>query len=415
LRLSDLDRLVTPARVRAYPLMLAIGYAACLLVVIFSLKHGVDGWGRAPGSDFITFYAASELGRQGDPAAAFDMARIAAAERAVLPVKDVYVWHYPPPFQLVVTPLAYAPYGWALAGWTLATLAAFLMLVRHISADKRALVVALGAPALFVSLMHGQNATLVTALLGFGLLWLERRPWLAGGLLGLLVIKPHFAVLLPLLLAVQGRWKSFAAAALAAGGLCAVSYLAFGPTVWTAFLQDLPAASRLVQDGELPWAKIPSIFVSALSLGAPAPLAYGLHGLTALVLAAMTAIAWRRPGPMALKIALAAPAILSVSPYCFDYDLLFLALPIGLIADHARRETLPEGVKAALAFGYLAPLPLTALASTTGVQLMPLGTLAVFAAAWTTLRLECRGHSSDLTRSTEPGGANGQRPQGATA
>ena len=108
------------------------------------------------------------------------------------------------------------------------TLALYLLLVREISDHPWALLVGAAFPAVFVNLMHGQNGFLNTALLGFGLLWLDRRPWLAGVCIGLLVYKPHFGVLLPLLLAVQGRWKTFASAAVTAVAFCAAAYAAYG-------------------------------------------------------------------------------------------------------------------------------------------------------------------------------------------
>jgi alpha-1,2-mannosyltransferase len=384
-RLSDLDDLVTRSRLRSYALLLAAGYVLCVIYTLVTLKHGVDPWGRAPGSDFITFYAASDLARHGQAVAAFDMARIAAVEQTIAPVDGIYAWHYPPPFQLLIAPLAFVPYSVALAAWTAMGLGLLLAVTRRVSDHPLAMLAVLGFPAVFINTMHGQNGALNTAVLGFGLLALDRRPWLAGLALGLLVYKPHFGVLLPLLLAAQGRWKSFAAAGISASLFCGAAYLAYGSQPWLAFLHDLSSASALVADGQLPWAKMPSLFVAATWLGAPAPVAYALQGAVAVILAALTVQAWRRPGPQVLKVALAVPAIVAVSPYCFDYDLVLLALPIGLIAEYGRRHVLPTGVRASLALGYFTPIAFTALAGFTHVQLMPLGILALYAAAWRTL------------------------------
>ena len=49
----------------------------------------------------------------------------------------------------------------------------------------RALLLALAFPAVFVNLGHGHNGFLTAALIGFALLWLDRRPVVAGILFGL--------------------------------------------------------------------------------------------------------------------------------------------------------------------------------------------------------------------------------------
>ena len=59
---------------------------------------------------------------------------------------------------------------------------------------------ALAFPAVFVNLGHGHNGFLTAALIGFALLWLDRRPVVAGILFGLLAYKPQFGLMIPLVL-----------------------------------------------------------------------------------------------------------------------------------------------------------------------------------------------------------------------
>lgn len=387
MRLSDLDRLVEPSRVRNYALMLLAGYAVVIAALLVVTGGGVDSAGKPLGADFIAFYSAADLALQGRAAEAYDFAALFAAhERAVPGTQTLFAWHYPPPFQMIVAPLATLPYLAALALWVALTLGLFLALVRRISDHPWAPMLALAFPATLLNVLHGQNGFLNAALLGFGLMLLDRRPWLAGALLGLLVYKPHFGVLLPLLLAAQGRWRSFAGAAASAIGLCAVSWLVLGPEAWAAFLGNFGKLGEVIDDKLLPQAKIPTLFVTARELGAPAALAYALHGAVALALAGLTVLAWRRPGPQPLKVALAVPAILSVSPYAFDYDLVLLAIPIALLAEHARRAELAPGSRAALVLAYFTPVALSGLAQFTHLQLMPFGVLALYGAAWASLR-----------------------------
>lgn len=52
----------------------------------------------------------------------------------------------------------------------------------------------------------GQNSFLTAALLGGSLLLLDKRPIVAGVLIGLLSYKPQFGLLIPLVLVATGRW-----------------------------------------------------------------------------------------------------------------------------------------------------------------------------------------------------------------
>jgi hypothetical protein len=55
-----------------------------------------------------------------------------------------------------------------------------------------------------------------------------KRPWLAGVVLGLAVLKPQLTLLLPVVLAVSGRWKFAAAWAATAGAIAVASLLLIG-------------------------------------------------------------------------------------------------------------------------------------------------------------------------------------------
>ena len=66
------------------------------------------------------------------------------------------------------------------------------------------------------------------ALLGGALLLIERRPWLAGVLIGLLAYKPQFGVLIPVALVAGARWPTIAAAGATVVALVAISFAALG-------------------------------------------------------------------------------------------------------------------------------------------------------------------------------------------
>ncbi|WP_237748850.1 glycosyltransferase 87 family protein, partial [Sphingobium sp. ba1] len=103
----------------------------------------------------------------------------------------------------------------ALLVWQGVTLLFTLLLVKRIlPAERDAWLLALGAPVVLICLGHGQNAFLTASLLGGGMLLLDTRPWVAGILLGGLVYKPQFAVLIPVILLARGNLRAFVAAGL---------------------------------------------------------------------------------------------------------------------------------------------------------------------------------------------------------
>jgi hypothetical protein len=73
----------------------------------------------------------------------------------------------------------------------------------------------------------------------------KKRPYLAGAVLGLAVIKPQLTILLPLVLITSGRWRIVAGWVAVAGALAVVSLLALGPGGVAEFRSVLSAAGQV--------------------------------------------------------------------------------------------------------------------------------------------------------------------------
>lgn len=390
-RLKVLDDLLTPERLKLWSVLLILTYAATVIGWALTIRDGVDFLGHPFGFDFITFYAASDLALHGKAALAYDPTQIELAEKAILPRLDgLFLWHYPPTFQLLTLPLARLPYSAAYLAWLGGLLALYVGMIRALSDHPLAVKLALAFPAVLVCGLPAQNGFLSAALIGFSLALLGRRPFVAGMIGGLMIYKPHLAVLFPVLLIAGGNWRALAGAALSAAAFAGASMLAFGLAPWRAFFHNVHNVSIVLNSGSLPWEKIPSVFVAAAWLGMPHGLAYVLHGAVAVTVIAMTALAWRGQGPRELKGALAVLATLSVSPYVFDYDLVLLAIPIALLAEYGRKAPLPVGTKAALMLAFATPVIFRWFAKHTHLQLMPAAVLLTYAAVW-------RVHAQALT------------------
>jgi alpha-1,2-mannosyltransferase len=306
-----------------------------------------DRFGRPLGTDFSNVYAAGTSVLDGQPTAPFDPARQFAREQAIFgPATQFYGWHYPPFFLGLAAALALMPYWLALLVWQGATLVLYLLSTRailsaypKILSDHLWLFLALAFPAVFINLGQGHNGFLTAALLGMALCQLDRRPILAGVLIGCLAYKPQFGLLIPLVLIVSSRWRSFAAAAATVALMTIAVTCAFGTDVWPAFLASAKFSQTVVlEQGGTGWHKIQSVFSWVRMWGGGITLAYVLQGAVTLFVAAALAWLWRGKAAFALKAAGLAIGCLLATPYSLDYDLMLLAPAIAyLVADGWQR------------------------------------------------------------------------------
>jgi len=359
-------------RIRVYSLLMVAIFGIALAVMLGqSLPDLVDPRGKPFGYDFMAFWSAARLALAGHPAAVFDGAAISAVQHAAAPAAPGvwFPWHYPPTYLLAVLPLGLLSYPAALAAFMTGTIALWAAFVRRLFPDPRILIVAAAAPAGLMNLLDGQNAFLTAALAGFAVLWLERRPVVAGVLIGLLAIKPHLAVLIPIALVAGGYWRSFAAAAVTAVVFLAVSVAVLGTGTLFAFIDHLAVSQAMADSGAVPWGWMPSPYVLLLSLHASPVAAAFVQVVAALGAGACVWWAWRSEQvPFEAKAAVLFAGSMLVSPYLFTYDLTWHAVAIGFLAIAGLRDGFLYGEREALLAIWLAPLVLMPLYWLSGVQ-----------------------------------------------
>ena len=82
----------------------------------------------------------------------------------------------------------------------LLTFPAYVATIRGIIGDRIGILLACAFPGILANAMVGQNGFVTAALFGGALICLERRPLVAGCLIGLLSFKPHLGILFPIAL-----------------------------------------------------------------------------------------------------------------------------------------------------------------------------------------------------------------------
>ncbi len=377
---------LTAARARGYSLIL-LAIAVIAMAGWIAISDGlIDRNGKPIGTDFSNVYAAGELTWQGKPADAYNPALQHAAEKATFGGRDVpfFGWHYPPFFFAIAFLVAALPYAWGLALWLGASLAAYLAAIRAILPRPETLLIASAFPAVFVNIGHGQNGFLTAALLGGALQSLDRKPWLAGMLIGLLAYKPQFGVLIPIALLASQRWSTIAAAIATIAALIAISFATLGGGVWHAFIDSMNFTQTVVlEQGGTGWEKIQSIFSAARNWGANIRTAYAIQTVLAVTLAATLAWLWHSEAAFELKASALATASLLATPYVLDYDLVVSAVAIAFFVRHGFARGFRDYEISLLAAAWIVPLLSRGVAGATGI---PLGLIVMLALYGCTLK-----------------------------
>ncbi len=367
------------ARARAYGWLLLLVSLAVAASWVLLARGGLDPTGKPLGTDFMSFWSASQLALHGAPASAWNVAAHHARETAIFGRDTGYAaFFYPPIFLLICLPLALLPYLASLAAWLAATGALYWRMARAWLGERFGVMPILAFPAVLTNIGHGQNGFLSAALFGAGALWLERRPILAGVALGALAYKPHLGLLIPLALVIAGRWKTFAAAAVTVLTLAGASLALFGIDAWRGFLADSGLARAALEQGLVGDAKMQSAFAAIRLFGGPLGLAYGVQVAVAGIAAA--GLVWlqrRAPKSAAEGPALIVGALIA-SPFLLDYDLVILAAPLAWLASEAARTGWRDWEKTTLAAAFVLPAVSRTLATTAHLPLTPLVLVALF-------------------------------------
>ena len=329
------------------------------LLWLFGFGHGtLDPVGRPLGTDFSQVYAAGQMVLDGHSADVWNWPKHFAVQQQIHHSTrvDLYGWHYPPPFLLIATLLAPLPYLPALLVWQAASLSAFTALMWKLVPRWETLLLVLAAPVTLICVTHGHNGFLTAFLLGGGLLLLERKPLVAGLLLGCLIYKPQFALIIPPLLLITRSWRAIAGACVSAALLIATTLLFWGWPVWQAFIDSLPLTRDVVlEQGRTGWYKIMSPFSAVRMWGGTIPAAYAVQSVfTAAAMAAVTFLSLRDNAK--LRNAAVAASVILATPYVLDYDFVVLGLGIAWLWLDGEDEGFLPWDRTLMALVWISPL-----------------------------------------------------------
>ncbi|HEY2069131.1 MAG TPA: glycosyltransferase family 87 protein [Rhizomicrobium sp.] len=331
---------------RAYPtadqtdlraLAILGGLSCAAMLAAFYWKTGWaapfprDGTTLAIGRDFLNLWMYGRAAFAHNPAQFYDPAIYNHALTSMLGAGyPQQSWSYPPTLLPVAAPFGLLAYKLALLLWTGLGIAAFYFAsARDLGAQWWIVLV---SPAAVFCVMSGQESLLATAALIAIFAWQDRKPVLAGILIGLLTLKPQLGVLLPVMLIASGRWRAFTVAAITTIALVALTTALFGAQVWIEYWRvGIPAQNQVLRDTHiLATHFMPTVFVNAHLAGASYGASMALQIMFAIGAAALVFWAFRRRAnadPLILQ-ALFFACSLAATPYLMGYD----ALPLAFVA-----------------------------------------------------------------------------------
>lgn len=318
---------------------------------------GVALWGR----DFVNVWTSGAMALQHKLGALYDIDAYHAFQAGLL--GDGVKWHnysYPPVTLLYTWVFALLPYPLALGAWLGCTGAFFAWAARPYLRDaKLPLWVAIAAPASLMNLWTGHYGFLIGGLWLAAFHYLPRRPVLSGVLIGAMVVKPHLAILLPLVLLWRREWRAFGAAAATVAALVGVSVLLFGTDLWVTYLTSTTRlqASMVGDVGTFFITMMPTLTPALATLGVPLGIAIAVQG--AVALAAVALLLKRMPQDPRRAALASATATFLVLPYAFAYDMSVAGLGALILFRESLDET--RGPAFRFAAGTAALLPIAIL------------------------------------------------------
>jgi hypothetical protein len=402
---------LTRARLR----LLAVAAAALTLAVMAAQLIGARSLllpgGQVVFGDYLAFWSAGRLALEGRADEIYSVQAIAAAQQQAVPgLNVVFPWRSPPPFLMIAAPVALLPFPASAILFLAASAALFTFAARKLAPNPADLLFALTMPVVLLHIGSVQTGLLVAGLTALAFHWLDRRPLAAGACVGLLAIKPHLAILWPIFLAVQGRWRAFGAAGLTITVFVAIAGAMFGFELYPLFLGGLAHAQRALDLGTIDKDTFASLYANLIGLGLPRPLALAVHWLSALAAIALAVGIWRREklegtiGSQSLAPGRGGPsasafvcATLLFSPYLFFYDGTLILIAIAALYRGASARE-----QAWLAFAWISGAASLALGKLVTIPLCPIAAWALLWIAANRVIRWGRGRPARISPRTAP-------------
>ncbi|MEW1949343.1 glycosyltransferase family 87 protein [Pseudarthrobacter sp902506025] len=368
-----MDLLITPQRLRLYPVFFVV--ASVLALTLSSVARIVAPTVQGAWlPDYLAHWTGARLLLTGDTWVLYDPAAQLALQDATLGGSSALAWFVSLPIVAAFyAPLAMLPYTWSGLVWFLisTTLLIWSILsLKHITpalmSRRRVavLLAVLASPVAFELLGGGQDSAFILAVWLIGMRFAKNgHDFWAGAAFGLGFAKPQLVVLVPLTLLATRNYRalaSFAAVCTLFAGISAGVVGIDGLQHWLSALSS-PLYMEQVQNGQA-WKMVglPSLLQAFLP---PALHPWGTPLLTwlPLPLGALILLTWIRRyrktqgNPREIWIATLATTVV-FSPHLATYDAILFVPVIVFLLERRSTPLLRVSTVAAFALLYLGPV-----------------------------------------------------------
>ncbi len=341
---------------------------------------------KMPDADFTNVWCAGMLARQHG-------LDVLYSSQGFLAWKEAYFhhpfgsgdWLYPPPILPLGYILSFMPLPVAFYVWNIGTFLGIGVVLRCLRMPWAVVLLVMFSPAEYRCLCFGQFGGMLGCLAFAGLMLAERRPVMAGVMLGLVTMKPQPGVIVPIAWLAARRWRAIVAAGITCAALIVFAMLLLGPRVVSLYFTN--SAAMVARTMQAPFGAAyqtngVSVYWMLRSLGASNPVSYACQLAGAAAAAALVYRAWRLPGANRIaQIALTLILSLFIMPYAFAADMVGYSIAVVALAwDRGWRVTLLDGVL------WLWPGYIVFGTVLTGVLLTPVALAAASVVAWRQLK-----------------------------
>lgn len=335
--------------------LFVLGGAIILHLMDLSRLPSLSQFDSKPiGGDFWAFHSAARLVAAGLPWGAYvaEMNTSAMASVVTNVNSGTMVWglYYPPTYLFVLWPFGFLPYYPALLAFFLMTLTVFLGGIWLLTRRPWLTILMLAFTGVVLNFVTGQNGLLTAGLFAIALALMERHKNLSGFVIGLLSVKPQLGLLLPFALLAGRERQVFKIAAITTLVLLGASLAAFSLVTWILWPEASWRASTYLTNRIEIMFRMPSVLSTVRLSNMDWLLSYVSHGwltkpqaamllhfLVGAPVAGMVIYIWRRTENVNLRGAGYAAGTLLITPFLYDYDQAWLAIPIVLLGLEAGR------------------------------------------------------------------------------
>ena len=367
-------------RVQAYCSVLLIVFVVVVCALVLSLHQGIDWNGKPFGTDFISFWSASDLSLRGHAADVYAPQKHFSAQLSIFPHLEHYgytAFFYPPVFLMMCLPLALAPYFCSLVFWLVLTGYACWQAIKKFLPVKTPWVVFSSFPAIYINILHGQNAFLSCALLTQGVYLFSKKSIYSGVFFGFLCFKPHLVLCVPVVLVAARQWRALGLFIGTVTFLVVASWECFGAATWVGFLQNIPVATAAMEENAVGYGKMVSIFSAVRLLHGSISFSYSMQVFVDIfILCLLFYISYRNATSLSVGIMLIMTTLV-VTPFLLDYDLMLLAPVLAWVVGQAQKQGFLPYERFILAGAFLLPIMARPVALFVHIPIAPLVLLSL--------------------------------------